>query len=136
MADPLTLMLKEHNAKAFSHLHTARSNILNDMFKFTDKLMAHLSQRCVCCQARGFTDCPLVPTEGESGQFFFHSEHIYFCQCSHSHRQSIFFPARQLICFIPFMSAPPADSLRTPVNQKLSGVRLDLSDAEGTSDFF
>jgi hypothetical protein len=71
MADPLTLMLKEHNAKAFSHLHTARSNILNDMFKFTDKLMAHLSQRCVCCQARGFTDCPLVPTEGESGQFFF-----------------------------------------------------------------
>nr|XP_051205125.1 uncharacterized protein LOC127318693 [Lolium perenne] len=95
MADPLTLMLKEHNAKAFSHLHTARSNILNDMFKFTDKLMAHLSQRCVCCQARGFTDCPLVPTEGES--------------------------------------APPADSLRTPVNQKLSGVRLDLSDAEDST---
>nr|XP_051216609.1 uncharacterized protein LOC127334227 [Lolium perenne] len=95
MADPLTLMLKEHNAKAFSHLHTARSNILNDMFKFTDKLMAHLSRRCVCCRARGFTDCPLVLTEGES--------------------------------------APPADSLRTPVNQKFSGVRLDLSDAEDST---
>jgi hypothetical protein len=69
MADPLTLMLKEHNAKAFSQLHTARTNILSDMFKFTDKLMSHLAQRCVCCQARGFTDCPLVPTDGDSGLF-------------------------------------------------------------------
>ncbi|KAK1614316.1 hypothetical protein QYE76_019833 [Lolium multiflorum] len=94
LADPLTLMLKEHNAKAFSQLHMARTNILTDMFKFTDKLMAHLAQRCVCCQARGFTDCPLVPTNYESG---------------------------------------PDDLLRTPVNQKLSGVRLELSDAEDST---
>uniref|UniRef100_A0A8R7U7K4 Uncharacterized protein n=1 Tax=Triticum urartu TaxID=4572 RepID=A0A8R7U7K4_TRIUA len=28
------------------------------MIKFVDKLMTSLSNRCICCSARGFTDCP------------------------------------------------------------------------------
>uniref|UniRef100_A0ACD5Z8M2 Uncharacterized protein n=1 Tax=Avena sativa TaxID=4498 RepID=A0ACD5Z8M2_AVESA len=90
--DPLTLMLKELNAKALLHIHNTRVGVLNDMFSFTEKLMAHLSTQCICCNARGFSDCPLnaqITTD---------------------------------------------DALaRTPVNAKLSGVRLDMSDNEGST---
>uniref|UniRef100_A0ACD5ZEI2 Uncharacterized protein n=1 Tax=Avena sativa TaxID=4498 RepID=A0ACD5ZEI2_AVESA len=89
VADPLTLMLKELNAKALLHIHGARISVLNDMFKFTEKLMAHLSTHCVCCNARGFSDCPLNP-------------------------QTL------------------ADAC-TPANEKLCGIRLDMSDNEGST---
>lgn len=89
---PLTLMLKELNAKALLHIHNTRVSVLNDMFSFTEKLMAHLSTQCICCNARGFSDFPLnaqITTD---------------------------------------------DALeRTPVNAKLSGVRLDMSDNEGST---
>uniref|UniRef100_A0ACD5Z8J1 Uncharacterized protein n=1 Tax=Avena sativa TaxID=4498 RepID=A0ACD5Z8J1_AVESA len=87
VAGPLTLMLKELNAKALLHIHGARISVLNDMFKFTEKLMAHLNTHCVCCNARGFSDCPLNPqTFADDG------------------------------------------TARTPANEKLCGIRLDMSE--------
>uniref|UniRef100_A0A453I153 Uncharacterized protein n=1 Tax=Aegilops tauschii subsp. strangulata TaxID=200361 RepID=A0A453I153_AEGTS len=56
--DELTFMLKEQNAKCQREINTARVNIQADMIKFVDKVMTSLSNRCICCFARGFTDCP------------------------------------------------------------------------------
>ncbi|KAM3350314.1 hypothetical protein ACQJBY_022847 [Aegilops geniculata] len=54
----LSFILKEQNAKCQREINTARANMQADMIKFVDKLMASISKRCICCTARGFTDCP------------------------------------------------------------------------------
>ncbi|XBJ07279.1 hypothetical protein VPH35_012832 [Triticum aestivum] len=56
--DELTIILKEQNARCQREINTARSNLQADMIKFVDKLMASISKRCICCAARGFSDCP------------------------------------------------------------------------------
>lgn len=56
--DEITTLLKEQNARCQREISTARANAQADMIKFGDKLMAVLCNRCICCTARGFTDCP------------------------------------------------------------------------------
>lgn len=84
--DELTILLKEQNARCQREINTARANMQADMIKFADKLMTSLGKRCVCCAARGFTDCPARAIDIRSG-----------------------------------------DTTRTPVGQKIPGVRLDMS---------
>ena len=56
--DELSFILKEQNAKCQREINTARANMQADMIKFVDKLIASISKRCICCTARGFTNCP------------------------------------------------------------------------------
>jgi hypothetical protein len=57
------------NAKNFHQISTARQNIQMEMFKFTDKLVSALGERCMCCWIRGFADCPLRDASPQSGTF-------------------------------------------------------------------
>jgi hypothetical protein len=58
-ADPVIRLMKEQAARSISHLSIARQNTINDLFKYTDKIVDILRQRCTCCKSRGFDDCPL-----------------------------------------------------------------------------
>lgn len=41
-----------------------------DMYKFSDQVITSATRRCVCCAARGFTDCPAsVPTNSKAVRF-------------------------------------------------------------------
>ncbi|XP_045085569.1 uncharacterized protein [Aegilops tauschii subsp. strangulata] len=65
----LSILLREQNARCQREINTARANTQADMIKFVDKLMDLLSTRCICCTARGFTNCPAravdIPTGAE-----------------------------------------------------------------------
>jgi hypothetical protein len=67
VADEITMILKEHNARETTHMNNTRQNMMMDMFKFSEKLIKSLSKRCICCPARGFSDCPLKPSTQAKG---------------------------------------------------------------------
>ncbi|XP_044338620.1 uncharacterized protein [Triticum aestivum] len=80
--DELTMILKQHNAMALMHLNQASNSIQQallqaknglqmDMYKFSDKVVNSVTRRCVCCRARGFTECPepAAPTNSKSVRF-------------------------------------------------------------------
>lgn len=113
-SQPIAVLLREQNARAIRHVTMARQKIQNDMVSFTDKLMHALASACTCCAARGLLDCPLKPrpviAEEQSASM-------------NSKRKP---PLAGL--------TPTADTAyKTPKVRKLSGVRLDLSDCEGSS---
>ena len=73
VADEITMILKQHNARGIMHLTQATNKIqqalleaLNglqmDFYTFSDKVIKSVTSCCVCYRARGFTECP------ESGQ--------------------------------------------------------------------
>lgn len=66
-SQPITILLREQNARAIRHVTTTRQNIQSDMINFTDKLMTTLASTCTCCAARGFSDCLLkAPSANEN----------------------------------------------------------------------
>lgn len=110
-SQPLAILLREQNARAIRHVTLARQNIQNDMISFTDKLMSALASACTCCTARGLADCPLKP------------------QPPMLDEQSASGRTKRKVRTCALMSSAEA-SYQTPKAQKLTGVRLDLSDCE------
>ncbi|XBH76496.1 hypothetical protein VPH35_103122 [Triticum aestivum] len=104
VADEITMILKQHNARGIMHLTQATNTIqqalleaLNglqmDFYTFSDKVIKSVTSCCVCYRARGFTECPesALPATSKSVRF------------------------------------------RTPAAEKIQGQRIDLSDCEATS---
>lgn len=69
VADEITMILKQHNARGIMHLTQATNKIQQalleaknglqmDFYTFSDKVIKSVTNRCVCCRARGFTECP------------------------------------------------------------------------------
>lgn len=131
VTDELTMILKQHYARAIMHLSQANNamqsalsqakNALQlDMFKFSDQVLTSISTRCVCCCARGFTDCP------SSGVQVFC--HFYLIN-------ELFSPIWFILSF-PISQCTAAGSgktvrFNTPAGQRIRGQRLDMSDCEG-----
>uniref|UniRef100_A0A8R7QYF0 Uncharacterized protein n=1 Tax=Triticum urartu TaxID=4572 RepID=A0A8R7QYF0_TRIUA len=104
VADEITMILKQHNARGIMHLTQATNKIQQALleaknglqmgfYTFSDKVIKSVTNRCVCCRARGFTECPesALPATSKSVRF------------------------------------------RTLVAGKIQGQRLELSDCEATS---
>jgi hypothetical protein len=114
------------NAKNFHQISTARQNIQMEMFKFTDKLVSALGERCMCCRIRGFSDCPLRDSSPQSGIFplyLYHSSTEACCMMS--------FHLVSNSCSIFFALPDSVDQARTPIGCKIAGKVLDMSAAGG-----
>ncbi|XBH76499.1 hypothetical protein VPH35_103125 [Triticum aestivum] len=125
VADEITMVLKQHNARGIMHLTQATNTIqqalleaLNglqmDFYTFSDKVMKSVTSRCVCCRARGFTECH------EQSHCILLMHKSFICLCVYRHASSL-----------------PATSksvrFRTPAAKKIQGQRLELSDCKATS---
>jgi hypothetical protein len=120
-ADRISILLREMNAKNFHQISTPRQNIQIEMFKFTDKLISVLGERCMCCRIRGFTDCPLRGSSPQPGTFLFSHAHLY------QPYFSVDFPP--LLSLKPCCTCLPdsVDQARTPIGCKIAGKVLDMS---------
>jgi hypothetical protein len=79
------------NAKTFHQIYTAQQNIQLEMFKFTDKLITALGERCMFCRICGFADCPLWDSSPQPGTF----------SCSSPWTDFPVFPHGQIWMFYP-----------------------------------
>ncbi|XP_037445377.1 uncharacterized protein LOC119314800 isoform X1 [Triticum dicoccoides] len=68
VTNEITILLKEQNASCQRQINTTRVNMHADMFKFTQELMTTVGNRCTCCSARGFNDCPARANEIRRGK--------------------------------------------------------------------